>query len=278
MSPLPQTIAQGSATTIEARGGSSLMLFFVLVFVLSVPFCWIGAVTGVELLPGLPISGLMFVCPLTAAAILIYRDKKTRGVIELLKRSFDYKRIKAKAWYIPITLLVPAATTLAYGLMRLMGLDLPVLRFSVPVVLAMFLGFFVGALGEELGWSGYAIDPMQARWNALVGSILLGLVWAVWHGVPLLQAHRSPTWIAWWSLYTVASRVLMTWLYNNTGKSVFGATLYHAIANLSWQLFPNHGSHWDPRIIGLIHVFAATIVTLVWGPRRLARCGSDSAV
>jgi uncharacterized protein len=278
MSPLPQTIAQGAVTTIEARGGSSLILFFVLVFVLSIPFCWIGAVTGVQLLPGLPVSGLMFVCPVMAAAILLYRDKKARGVTELLKRSFDYKRIRAKAWYIPITLLVPVATISAYGLMRFMRLDLPSPRLSVPVVLSMFLGFFLGALGEELGWSGYAIDPMQARWNALPGSILLGLVWAVWHGAPLLQAHRSPTWIAWWSLYTVASRVLMTWLYNNTGKSVFGATLFHASANLSWQLFPNHGSHWDPRIIGLILALAATIVVFEWGPRRLARCGRDSTV
>jgi len=68
---------------------------------------------------------------------------------------------------------------------------------------------------------------MQDRWNALETGILLGLVWAVWHWLPLMQAHRSPAWIAWWSLYTVALRVLIVWLYNNTGRSVFAAILYH---------------------------------------------------
>ncbi len=155
--------------------------------------------------------------------------------------------------------------------MRLMGLPLPTPQFPVLAAPVMFLAFFVAALGEELGWSGYAIDPMQDRWNALQASILLGLVWATWHIVPLVQAHRSPAWIAWWCLFTVASRVLIVWLYNNTGKSVFAAALYHDISNVSWQLFPNYGSHYDPRISGLIIAFAAAIVTVVWGPRTLAR-------
>ncbi len=155
--------------------------------------------------------------------------------------------------------------------MRLVRVPLPVPHFQVLAIPLLFFAFFIGALGEELGWSGYAIDAMQARWTALEAAILLGLVWAVWHWVPLIEAHRSTTWIAWWSLGTVASRVLMTWLYNNTGRSVFGAALYHDMIDLSWQLFPNSGSHWDPRINGLIVAVAAAIVTAVWGPRTLAR-------
>ena len=118
------------------------------------------------------------------------------------------------------------------------------------------------------GWSGYVIDPMQARRNALEASILLGLVWAAWHWVPLLQAHRSPAWIAWWSLYTVALRVLIVWLYNNAGKSVFAVGLFHAFTNVSGITFSDY---YDPRITGLIVAFAAAIVTAVWGPRTLAR-------
>jgi membrane protease YdiL (CAAX protease family) len=132
----------------------------------------------------------------------------------------------------------------------------------------MFLASFIAALGEELGWMGYAVDPMQDRWNALQASILLGMVWATWHIVPLVQAHRSPAWIAWWCLWTVTQRVLIVWLYNNTGKSVFAAALFHAISNVSTLLFPEY---YDPRITGLITALAAAIVTVVWGPRTLAR-------
>jgi uncharacterized protein len=240
---------------IAARPSSPLT-FFLLVFALSVPFWLISVVTELELL---------------AALILVYRENKTAGVTALLKRSFDYKRIRAKVWYIPILLLMPSVMVLSHGLMRLLGLPLPTPHYpTVLAVLVMSFAFFIAALGEELGWSGYVIDPLQVRWNALRASLLLGLVCANWHIVSLVQAHRSLAWIAWWCLYTVAARVLIVWLYKSTGKSVFVAALFHAMLNVSWQLFPNNGSHFDPRIIGLIVAVVAAIITVVWGPRTLA--------
>ena len=271
MPPPPQLVDKDSSSIAITSRRRSPLKFFLLVFALSIPFWLIGAVTGIELLPGLPVAALMFVCPVTAALILVYRENKTAGLTALLKRSFDYKRIRAKVWYAPILFLMPSVMVLSYGLMRLMGSPLLVPQFPVLVALGMLVAFFIAALGEELGWSGYAIDPMQDRWDALQASILLGLVWAVWHIVPLVQAHRSPAWIAWWSLGTVAARIIMVWLYNNTGKSVFGVALFHAISNVCWQLFPIHGSYFDPRLNGLIMALVAAIVTVVWGHRTLAR-------
>ena len=107
----------------------------------------------------------------------------------------------------------------------------------------LFAVFFVAALCEELGWAGYVTDPLQVRFGALGGSLLLGVVWAVWHFIPLLEAQRALVWIAWWSLGTVSSRVIITWLYNNTGRSVFVATLFHTMMNITWQLFPTNGDY-----------------------------------
>src|SRR5262249_47963138 len=95
-----------------ASQGRAPRMFFLLVFVLSVPFWLIGAVTGLQVLPGLPVSSLGAFCPLMAASILVYREDKTDGVKELLKRAFDYKRIKAKVWYAPIVLLTPVVMVL----------------------------------------------------------------------------------------------------------------------------------------------------------------------
>ena len=245
----------------------SPLKFFALVFALSVPFWLLGAVTDVQLMPTLPVSALMAFCPMLAALILVYRENKTEGVKALLKRSFDYKRITAKVWYVPIVFLMPGIVVLSYGVMRLTGSALATPQFSVLAALVIFLAFFIGALGEELGWSGYITDPLQARWNALQASLLLGSVWAVWHFVPLMQAHRSPEWIAWWSLGTLALRVLMVWLYNNTGRSVFGMALFHAMINVCWFLAPV----FFPSIAGLITAFVAAIVTVIWGPHTLTR-------
>ena len=82
----------------------------------------------------------------------------------------------------------------------------------------------------------------------------------------------------------MANRVLITWLYNNTGGSVFVAVLFHAMINVTWQLFPINGSYYDPRVTGLITAAVAVIVVIGWGPRTLMqtrnaqRSGGQEAV
>ncbi len=259
------------SSSVIAQRSRSLLTFFVLVFALAVPFWFGGAVITLQLLPGLPVSALAASVPLIAAAMLVYRENGTASVADLLKRAFDFKRISAKVWYAPIILLMPGVMVVSYGLMRLLGLPLPTPQFSVLASLVLFVAFFFSTVGEEVGWTGYATDPMQARWSALQTGMLLGVIWAVWHLVPLVQADRSPVWIAWWGLSTVASRVLIVWLYNNTGQSVFAAIVFHAMSNVSTFLFPNAGSHYDPRITGPILAVVAAIITIVWGPKTLAR-------
>ena len=92
----------------DAQSGKSPLAFFALVFLLSSPFWALSWLTGLLLLPGLPLAGLMAVCPGIAALILSGRENGASGVKELLKRSFDYKRIAAKIWYVPICFCIPA--------------------------------------------------------------------------------------------------------------------------------------------------------------------------
>ena len=247
----------------------SPLLFVALVFALSVPLWLLGAKYRIEILPGLPLGALMVVCPLAASVILTARERGRAGVAAHLARAFDYRNIARKVWYVPILLLQPAIAILSYAVMRALGMPLPPVHLSLTAALVLFALFFVGALCEESGWSGYLIDPLQERWGALRASLVLGGVWAVWHWAPLVQVGRAADWIAWWTLGTLSTRVLHTWLYNNTGRSVFGAILFHAMTNVSWQLFPNAGSHYDPRITGLIATAIAVFVTLRWGPRTL---------
>ena len=70
-------------------------------------------------------------------------------------------------------------------------------------------------------------------------------------------------------------RVLLTWAYNNTGRSVFAAALFHALGNLAsigpFLDFGPAGYPYDAqRISALVTAAAATLATLVWGPRNLA--------
>jgi membrane protease YdiL (CAAX protease family) len=210
-----------------------------------------------------------------AASMLLYWEHDADAVIRLLKRSLDYERIKAKTWYMAIIFVMPCATLLSYGIMRFMGFPLTAPSFHLSVALVMIAVFFLAALAEELGWMGYAMDVMQERFNALEASLILGIIWAAWHWIPLVQAGRSVTWIAWWSVYTVALRVLIVWLYKNTGKSVFAAALFHTMTNVSSIIF---SGYYDPRITGLIMSLTATAVTVIWRGRMLVRPTCSSTI
>ena len=253
------------------RTRRSPLTFFALVLGLSVPFWLLFASTDVQLMPGLSVGVLGAFCPMSAALWLLYREKKAGGVTALLRRSLDFRRITARRWYVPTLLMMPGISVLMYGLTRWSGVPVPAPHVSVLPTLLMALAFFVGALGEELGWSGYALDPLLGRMSALLSGLTLGAVAIIWHLVPLILLHRSPTWIAWWCVYAVSSRVLIVWLYNNTNGSVFVVALFHATINLAYMLFPINGSHFDMQHGGLLTAFAAAAVTVVWGPATLTR-------
>ncbi len=78
-------------------------------------------------------------------------------------------------------------------------------------------------------------------------------------------------WIVWKSLSVVAIRVLIVWVYNNTGRSVFAAILIHDMTNVSEFLFPNYGSHYDPFVGGLITWLAVDVIVFGWGRKTLAQ-------
>ena len=269
------TATHGAGRTTDS-GNRSPQAFFALVFVLSVPFWLVGAATGRLLTADLPISSFIWVCPVIAAAILLYRDLGTTGVVALLRRSFDYERIRAKVWYVPTILLLPGIYAATYWVMHAIGLPLPAVQVQALTALGWFLGYFIAGQCEELGWSGYALDPLQAHWTALGASLMLGAVWVAFHVVPLVQGQRTWQWIAWWALATLALRVLYTWLYNNTGGSVFATALFHATGNFT-QIGPflDFGPGGFPldaqRIAALLLAAGAVVITVIWGPRTLTR-------
>ena len=95
-------------------------------------------------------------------------------------RVFDQRRIRKKIWYVPIIFLMPLLYLLTYWAMRLMGLQVPGRTASFLLIPLLFALFFILGIGEEVGWMGYAVDPLQYRWSALTTSIILGLVTAIW--------------------------------------------------------------------------------------------------
>jgi uncharacterized protein len=256
----------------------SPLKFFLIVFGLSIPLWAIETMIDVKRLPlDFSITDILAAfTPIIAAVILVYKEEGRVGVGELFKRILDFKRITKKIWYVPIILLPVLMYLLIYAVIRVSGLSLPsechISFISIPF---LFMLFFVGAVVEETGYMGYAVDPMQERFGALTAGILIGIPWAVWHYPSIIGQGHKLTWIAWGTIGTVAVRVLIVWIYDNTGKSLFACILFHTMLNVGRPLFPKDEAHNPladyPDIHYSMIAITAVIVIFLWGSKTLAR-------
>lgn len=93
---------------------------------------------------------------------------------------------------------------------------------------------FLGPLSEEFGWRGYAQERILARFSPVGGSLVLGVVWALWHlplfFIPETSQSAAPQPTLQFLLFAVAvisQTVIMTWLYGRTGRSLGAMVLMH---------------------------------------------------
>ena len=247
----------------------SIIKYFMLVILLSIPFWVLGAFIDLtKYIPiQLPISALMFLCPILAAIILTSKNGKKGDLKLLLNRIWDFDKIKNKWWLLVAILLIPSLMFLPYLIMLFFNNNLPKPEIKLSTAVIFVFIFFIGSIGEEVGWTGFVTDPMQQRFGALKASFILGTIWAVWHIIPYIQTHRNATWILWQCVGTVALRIIMVWLYNNSNRSLFAIIACHTSINVSVNLFPINGSHYDPFYFGILLILTAGII-IFFGERK----------
>jgi membrane protease YdiL (CAAX protease family) len=252
----------------ESEGeGRSVAAFFALVCALSVPF-WLLGRRKLPLPVNLPASALTAFAPAAAAGLLTYRRGERHGIRTLFGRAVDVRKIRGRWWFASL-LLAPLLYLSTYAIMQAARRPLPETAVvSFPEIPLFTLLYIIPAAGEELGWMGYAADPLQKRWGAARASIVLGAAWTAWHAISFVQTGNPPAWVLWQSLRTFATRVILVWLYNGTGKSVSAAILYHTADNVSWSVFPNYGSHYDPSVANMTSWLAIGFILAAGGFKR----------
>ncbi len=262
--------------TREDHRHRSPAAFVALTFALSVPFWLLGALVPT---PGdapvqLPLSALQLVTPLIAATILVHRREGVRGLRGFLAglRSAGDEATLTK--YTVIVVVMPAIYAAAYVLMVAAGRPIPEPVISLASIPILFVLFLVSAVFEEGGWTGYALDPLERRWGMVRAALALGVVWGVFHLVADVQGGHDAAWILWHRMGSVALRVLLVCAYFATGRGILAVLLMHTLDNVSWQLFPNAGSHYDPAFVAPITIGAA-LVAVAWVTR--TRGGGDDA-
>jgi membrane protease YdiL (CAAX protease family) len=132
-------------------------------------------------------------------------------------------------WYAVVLLLPPVCVLIVLEVFR--TFISPV--FS-PKVFALGILFGLPGFLEEIGWMGFVYPKMRQTQSALAAAIMLGVLWGCWHApvVDYLGA-AAPHGMYWLPFFLAfvgivsAIRVLMVWIYTNTGGSLLLVQLMH---------------------------------------------------
>lgn len=233
----------------------TIVSFFVITYlwtwILWLPFVLphFGLYPMTEILEGLLMLAVMLGAfgPLVAALILLYKKGRIPAIKAYFKKCMDFK-IKWQYYMIAIVLSF-AATIIAHYTTNILGIDvlptsllpeditIPVYVLVLPYTLMIF---FVGGGQEEFGWRGFIQEPLQEKLGVIKGSLLLGLLWALWHGPLWLipgEGHSYYSFLA-FIIYTTAWSLVIGIIYNVSGKKMVIAWVMHSLANVSVPLFP----------------------------------------
>jgi len=263
----------------------SLITFFVLAY----GFSWLLGEPA-AILPDWPevLTFLNVIGPALAAIVVVALVDGAYGVQQLLSPLKKW-RVGIK-WYL-IVLLGPTIMIISsIYLYRMFGKGsgipdsiqiLPMVGSHFLALMAIFIYQFIIVWGEEIGWRGYALPRLQRKYHPIVASVILGLLWGLWH-LPSFwikgSVHQSMS-LQFFLLATVCYSILYTWIYNGTGGSLLMMCMLHAANNttVSYTMLFFKPILEEPEFSLAVLVLFNLLVVIIAGPKLLWRQKDQSA-
>jgi uncharacterized protein len=226
---------EGPMTTLQRprpeAGRNDAYLFFALAcgitWVLDLPLVLAWATNAAPPPYAMPMVGLGACGPTLAAFAIAARRHQLRGV---------FGRWRTNPIWIVVGLLVPLAVHLPATLIEVALGGHPAHWFYLPDSPELFAGLVMFSFGEEFGWRGFAYPRLEQRHGPVVGSLLLGSVWGLWHlgmmfspdSLRALPPETIPIYMAEMALWSV----VMAWLFERSNRSIAVAIALHAGAHI----------------------------------------------
>lgn len=217
--------------------------------------------------------------PALGALLAEWYERGPRGVAELLRRLVDPRRT---GWWAAVGLLSPLALVpVAALVLRVAGHGWPTwnevgITSRAPGLGAAATWLLMTAsygMGEELGWRGFLLPRLQAPRSALTATLLLSLIWGLWH-LPAFWFRQGyvgmgPVGLMGFALGLVAGAIVLTALYNSARGSVLAVALWHG----SWNWVATSDGLQGPWVAVMTALIMVAAPVLVWrlGARDLAR-------
>ena len=161
------------------------------------------------------------------------------GIRELLGKLYMWN--VGWKWYILSLLFTPVVVMVSVILSSMntgisfdeIWAQIPVSAFF-PVIIAFgYVTLVRGPLREEIGWRGFALPRLQYLYSPLVGTLILGVIWTVWH-LPLHLNGIYPGGMDGFIerfYFNIGITFVITWIYNHSRGSLLLTTLFHTSFN-----------------------------------------------
>ena len=266
----------------------TLILYFLLAFGIT----WgLSFIATKDLLPiAIPtplrnISGILLHYGPALAAIILVGVTGGRSDLRDLLRKLGQWRVGV-GWYLFIFLFPLLVRLAAVTIDVVLGGQWPAFMSTAgmpagisPALLipVIFLAvFFQAGLAEEIGWRGYALPGLQQSYGAVTSSIILGIIWWLWHFHPLNFTALWPT-AFWYLLNVLAFTILLTFVYNNTDGSILLAVLFHTVSNVCDWIVPTSSAIAEvtnirPFIVqGILTWILVIVIVIRFGAKQLSR-------
>ncbi len=252
------------------------LLFF---FLLAFAFTWACEIPLVVIWHQAMPGPWLVLSPTLAGLVMAGITEGRAGMVRLLRRVVLWR--VAMRWYLVVLLILPAVWfgSLFLSPGGIAAFRVPGSSFLLTYLSIFVLAFFAALLVEEFGWRGFALPRLQRQQGPLLGTLLLGSLWALWHlpiwaffpgsmgaGTSFLSFTFALTYLGFVG-YVVAEAVLITWIFNHSRGSILLAVLFHASANATGgsflalfpSLFPHPGT---PAAVEIGVIVAAVLVVV----------------
>lgn len=234
------------------ESASGLLAFFAL----SYGVTWAAFITVARWMPPQTAAGYALVLfgaytPGIVALFLTARTEGSRGVRALLRRVL-MADVPVRLYMLALTYIAVVKLTAAI-VHRVVTGAWPQFGTGslamIPLAIAFSTPF---QAGEEIGWRGFALPRLADRFGLRIASLLLGVIWAIWHLPQFFIAgadtyHQS---FVVWAPQVVAISIALAWLYAKSGGSLLLVMLMHSAINNSKDIVAS-GAAIPPGVFSL---------------------------
>lgn len=145
---------------------------------------------------------------------------------------------------------------------------LPIFFGGATIAKPIYIGFvliipmIIGGGIEEIGWRGFLQERMDKKFNSLISTLVISLIWAAWH-IPLwfITWTNQSNWnFIFFVIIVISFSYILASVYHKT-KSIFLCIICHASINAFWAVFPTNNKIFPmlPGVIVSIVIYFITI-------------------